>query len=166
MVKALRSWPTQIHGGFFILLSFALLIIPLQWLFGWLFSAAFHEMGHIIAIICNGHRINGVEIGWRGAKIHTDLLGNAEWVCAIAGPLFGFVLVLSVWCFPRLAICAFLQTVVNLMPIMPLDGGRTIKSLIAIFVNEDVAVRITNVIGVVALVVLVVCLAIFLASYM
>ena len=166
MVRTVQLCPIQIRGGFYILLSFALLIIPLQWLLAWLFAATFHEMGHVTAIISTGHRINSVEIGWRGAKIHTDLLGNREWVCAIAGPLFGLMLVLLVMLFPRLAVCAFLQTVVNLMPIMPLDGARTIKSSLAIFVKDEMADQITNLISVVVSVALVVCMAVLLVTYM
>ena len=149
MIKFLRSLNVQICCGFYIFLALALLTIPLRCIVAWLIYAIFHEVGHIVAIITRGHQIEKIEIGWNGAKICTNELGHDECICAIAGPAFGLLLVLLISCFPWVGICAAAQSVINIIPVLPLDGGRVLKSLLSRFMSEAKANKVTNLVGVV-----------------
>lgn len=165
MTKLLRSLNMQIHSGFYIFLALALLVIPLRCLTAWIFSAVFHEAGHIVAIICSGHRIEKIEVGWNGAKICTNVLGRDEWICALAGPTFGLMLVPLISYFPWLGICAVTQSVINLMPVLPLDGGRVLKSLLSHFMSEAKAINVTKLVGIVFIGVFLCVLGRFIAAH-
>lgn len=105
-----------------------LLTLPLKWLIAAVFAAAFHELCHIILIWFCGGQIWEIRIGIGGAVIETEpLSGGKELVCALAGPV-GSLLLLSLfrW-FPRIALCAGVQGLFNLLPLFPLDGGRVLR---------------------------------------
>lgn len=120
-----------------VYLSLILLAIPLRWVFAWVFAAGFHELLHVIALWLYGIKIEHIEIGLYGAKIQTlDLAPDQMVICALAGPLGG-VLLLSLWrYFPRLALCALAQTLFNLVPILPLDGGQALQGLLRLILPE------------------------------
>lgn len=134
----------QLDGGFYILLAVTLLVIPLPWLLAWLSAAALHEAGHTAAIVCCGHTIVKIKVGWRGAKILTDHLGKHEWFCAAAGPMTGILLLLLIHVTPRLSVCGAMQSAINLLPIYPLDGGRVLKGLLQLAVGEAKAEKIAG----------------------
>lgn len=146
----------QIKSGFFIFLAFAFAFVPFEWLSSWILAAATHEMGHIISIRARGHRIHGLVISLSGARILTDDLGTDEWYCALAGPVFGLLLGLTIRIFPRLGICATFQTCVNLLPIYPMDGGRVVRSVICNIWTEEQANRVSKIVTCIVTLILIV----------
>lgn len=54
-----------------------------------------------------------------------------EVLCALAGPLGGFLLLFLLHSAPRIALCAFVQSVCNLIPVYPLDGGRALYGFLS-----------------------------------
>lgn len=130
-----------------ILCAILLLMIPLPWMMAWFLSAAFHELCHCIAVwICGGH-IERIQIGLFGAEIQSCIENNWQSAfCSLAGPMGGLFLLLFADTFPRLAICALIQTVYNLLPVCPLDGGRMIRSFLSAFCSDQIVNNICQII--------------------
>ncbi len=118
------------------------------WLFGWWFGLGFvlllfvHEMGHAIQL-----RREGVKAGW---PIFIPLLGayigmkempkdaGAEARVGLAGPVLGTIgclVPLALYAitgsdiFRALAFIGFFLNLFNLVPILPLDGGRAMAAV-------------------------------------
>ena len=53
-----------------------------------------------------------------------------EAICALAGPLGSFSLLLISEYFPEAAVCGLIQGAYNLIPVYPLDGGRLMRCLL------------------------------------
>ena len=149
----------HIKSGFFVLMAFAFALIPFEWLSSWILATAIHELGHITSIRVRGHRIHGLDISLSGARILTDDLGRDEWFCALAGPVFGLLLGLTIRNFPRLGICAIFQTCVNLLPIYPMDGGRVIRSVLCNIWTEEQANRILKILACIVTLILIVLIS-------
>ena len=115
----------------YVYLTLLFLIIPARWVFSWMIAIVFHEMCHILAVrACNGSIYN-IQVGVGGAEIQCELLSKScELFALLCGPIGGLILVcLGKWC-PRIALCSFLLSVYNLLPLLPLDGGRVIRILL------------------------------------
>jgi Zn-dependent protease len=123
-------------------------IVAYQLIFGWAFSVGFvllllvHEMGHVIQL-----RREGIEasapmfIPFLGAVISAKSLGKdaaAEARVGLAGPVLGTIATLvplGIWLatgndlWRALAYIGFLINLFNLIPVVPLDGGRAMAAL-------------------------------------
>jgi len=118
----------QISSAACVFLALAVLLLPLQWVFAAMTAAIFHELCHLAALRICGERICKLQVGGNGAIIDTFSLSQGkELFCALAGPLGGLLLLFFVHRIPRIAICAAFQSVYNLLPVYPLDGGRAIR---------------------------------------
>lgn len=132
----------NITPGGLILGALLLLVIPLQWFISALLAAAFHEFCHYVAVsICRGH-VYVLHISHSGAKMESSPLSpGQELFCALAGPAGSFFLLIFFRSFPRLALCALIQGIFNLLPLYPLDGGRAFRCAIRIFREKFLAKR-------------------------
>ena len=121
----------KIDPRFYVLLAALIFLLPLKWLAAWCVAACLHELFHFAVVkLCRGKiRIFSLNLG--GADMEcTDLSDKAYLFSVLAGPLGGFVLVLLGRWFPRLAICSWLLSVYNLLPILPLDGGQAFRIML------------------------------------
>ena len=118
----------------YIMLPAALLVLPIPWALGWCIAVFVHELGHYIALRLCRVPICLIEITPFGICMHTGQMSGGETLlCALAGPLFGLLLLGLSSYMPYTALCAFLQSLFNLLPIYPMDGGRALRASLGIF---------------------------------
>ena len=123
-------------------------IAAYAWIWGWAFAVGFvlllllHEIGHVIQL-----RREGVEasapmfIPFLGAVIAARSMGDdaaAEARVGLAGPILGSIaslVPLVIWqatgeeFWQALAYVGFFLNLLNLLPVLPLDGGRAMAAL-------------------------------------
>ena len=143
-----RKIPVSASPQACVYCALLLLAIPLQWLLAWLIAAAVHELFHCIALLLCGNCIHSFQIGFCGAKIESSPLTPLQHiVCALAGPAGGLLLlIISKYC-PTVTLCALVQSTVNLLPVIPLDGGQALYGFICMFVTPNTANRICSVVS-------------------
>lgn len=117
-------------------------------LWGWPFAAGFvvllfvHEMGHVIALRREGLKASApMFIPFLGAVIAARSLGRnalAEARVGLAGPLLGSIAsaaCIFIWhatgndLWRALAFTGFFLNLFNLLPVVPLDGGRAMAAM-------------------------------------
>ena len=115
----------------FLFAALLLLLLPMNWLLSAIFAAAFHELCHILAIILMKGRIRKIHVRWNGCEIETDRVGELQqFISILVGPLGSLSLVLLCRQMPRITVCGFIQGIYNLLPLMPLDGGRLLRIIL------------------------------------
>jgi Zn-dependent protease len=123
-------------------------IAAYAWAFGWPFAVGFvllifiHEMGHVIQLRREGVEASApIFIPFLGAVIAAKSLGDdaaAEARVGLAGPILGTIGTLiplaiylatgsDLW--QALAYVGFFLNLINLLPVLPLDGGRAMAVL-------------------------------------
>ena len=123
-------------------------IVAYQLIFGWLFSIGFvlllllHELGHVFQLRREGVKASApMFIPFLGAVISAKSMGDdagAEARVGLAGPILGSIATLvplGIWLvtgshfWQALAFIGFFLNLFNLLPILPLDGGRAMAAL-------------------------------------
>jgi Zn-dependent protease len=117
-------------------------------IWGWSFAAGFiallfvHEMGHVIALRREGIKASGpMFIPFLGAVVAARSLGDnalAEARVGLAGPILGSIgsaACILIWhatgndLWRALAYTGFFLNLFNLLPVVPLDGGRAMAAM-------------------------------------
>ena len=126
----------RVDGGAWIVLGIGVLILPLRFLLGVLLAATVHELGHLAAMYFLRVTVEGIVIHPFGARIQAGPMEpGTEILCALAGPLAGALTIFAWKWFPELALAGLVQTIFNLIPIYPLDGGRVARNICCKFVD-------------------------------
>ncbi len=128
-----------ISSGCCVMLAWMILVLPIPWIMPAAAAAYFHEMCHYYAIlICTGSA-SAVGLYSFAARMELPQMSRGkELICALAGPVGGLCLwFLSPW-FPRLALCALVQSLYNLLPVYPLDGGRALRCLLELLISPAI----------------------------
>ena len=129
-----------ISSGYCFALAVMILLLPPKWIMSAMIAALIHELCHYLAILACSGKTAGVGLYSFSARMALPEMGRGkELLCALAGPFGGLVLwFLAPW-FPRLALCAAVQSLYNLMPVYPLDGGRALRCVLHIFLPPSAA---------------------------
>ena len=115
---------------------------------------AVHELAHIIALRSFGLKVNSVRVELTGLCI--DYCGFAEPLAhaaaAFAGPTGGFIYAYAASLIARETGCAWMElsagislllSIFNLLPVLPLDGGRILLGLMTMLLGAQAGERIT-----------------------
>lgn len=130
----------SISGGFCFGLAAFLLLVPLQWSTACILAALFHELCHYWAICLLAGKRTSIRLFSYAAHMPLPEMGaGREVLCALAGPAGGFLLLFTARWFPQFAICGAIQSVYNLLPIYPLDGGRALRCGLGILLPPKAA---------------------------
>jgi Zn-dependent protease len=118
------------------------------WIWGWRFAVGFvlllfvHELGHVLELRRQGIPASApLFIPFLGAVVGMKQMPHDAWKeaqVALAGPILGSLGAVGVWAAGEaldsdlliaLAFTGFLLNLFNLLPIVPLDGGRAVAAV-------------------------------------
>ncbi len=159
----------KLFGGRFLL---NVLFIPIGifmcYLMGFSGFSAFlmtlfaHESAHAIAARAVGLRVAQMEVLPFGcaAKIESFgfLSGGKEIAVAVAGPFINIIIAAAIWVYTdtkptgdftvALLQSNLLLATINLLPALPLDGGRIVSVILSLAMRRSIAIKITGFLGV------------------
>lgn len=126
----------------------------ISWMLIVFISVLVHELGHALASRAFGYRPT-ITLAWLGGHTHPNAPGPIPWsrdvLLTLAGPLFGLLLGLACWVvaaalerphpvlgyFLRAGYIAnFFWAALNMVPVLPLDGGR-ISTVLAMRISRE-----------------------------
>lgn len=128
----------QIHFSVFFVGALLLLILPFDWIAAVVIAAFFHELCHILTLYALNGRILHISFQPTGCLMEAGRI--VEWkqfVSILAGPIGSISLLLLRHTAPQIAICGLIQGLYNLIPALPLDGGRLLTLLVYRFCPEQ-----------------------------
>lgn len=117
-----------------------------------------HELAHTIIGIIQGFKLEKIEIMPYGLSIKFYYFNDANYkkkiITYLAGPVLNFILALVFFCIrtnERLVVyCFFINVILgiaNLLPILPLDGGKILKEILKIKYDYKKSYVLINKIG-------------------
>lgn len=139
----------EVSPGFLLLLGMLFWLDEGIGLLPWgLLACLLHEAGHIAMAAILGGQVEGISLSVVGAElcIHYGIPLNygQESLVALAGPavnlLSGVLLIVLDW--QLTAALSLAVGIFNLLPILPLDGGRVVYGLLANRLDSDWAERL------------------------
>ena len=171
----------QIIGKFqfIVLILIFCLINQVELYISFIIFAIIHEMGHLLIGILIGKKIEKIRVMPLGVSITFKILvedynkkiikGNINNIknllVAIAGPFVNFAIAIILYNLSSLNILSFKYTEIiiyinlligffNLIPIYPLDGGRIVKEILCITSGKRAALKLTNIISNISIIML------------
>ena len=137
-------------GAFWLIAGALLLAASLRLLFWFFVASVIHELGHWAMVRALGGRVGWFCLTGTGAVLEPQRERMfsywEECLVALAGPMASFLLAMAagVWAKHSGGGDAYLLTGVslalglfNLLPMGPLDGGRTLRSILAWLLGPD-----------------------------
>ena len=149
--------------SFLLVTVFLLLAARKSWLLLFWIAAVLHELGHLLALYLLGGRVNRFCFRLSGGELQYDgkhLSYGQEVLLTLAGPAVNLLFAwLSGWAAALLqqpllyqfSGCHLVLAVFNLIPALPLDGGRVLQTLLELYfplVGERLTVLVSLLIGV------------------
>lgn len=165
-----RRFSLEVRPGAVVLLSGLYFLLPLRWCARLALTVTVHELGHVAALILCGAQVCGLRMEGCGLVLRcTPPEGALRTVtAALAGPAAGAGLfcILRGLGYIACAELSLLFSCVNLLPVLPLDGGRALYAALSALAGERAAERTLDVLGLVLPVMLMVLgLALFARGF-
>ena len=138
-----RRFSFEVRPGAVVLLAGLYFLLPLRWRVRLALTVTVHELGHVC-----GLRMEGCGLVLRCTPPEGALRTVAA---ALAGPAAGAGLfcILRGLGYIACAELSLLFSCVNLLPVLPLDGGRALYAALAALAGERAAERTLDVLGLV-----------------
>lgn len=135
----------EVSPAFVALLCAYFYFDPAKTFFPFLLAVTLHEAGHLLALRGMHAQVHKVSFQLTGAVIHTQPLRYPqELLAAAAGPTVNLLCTLFfLHKNPAFALVNLLLLLFNLLPLYPLDGGRIVRALVHMLLN-DTAARIVE----------------------
>ena len=174
MLKTFRlgtflGFPVDIKPSFLVLLGIVLIgygglggVAMMLLVFS---SVVLHELGHAVAARRAGVKVAGIDLGFLGGAAKLQSMpknAHDEVVIAAAGPAVSIALgvlgvglgwISHVWLFSWLGWANFVIAAFNLIPALPMDGGRILRALLTRKMDyvkaTDTAVTVARVVAIV-----------------
>ena len=148
-----RRFSLEVRPGAVVLLSGLYFLLPLRWCARLALTVTVHELGHVTALILCGAQVCGLRMEGCGLVLRcTPTEGALRTVtAALAGPAAGAGLfcILRGLGYIACAELSLLFSCVNLLPVLPLDGGRALYAALSALAGERAAERTLDVLGLV-----------------
>jgi len=163
-MKLFQLGQTQVklHPGLLVVFIVAAILGMLSEIFQAILALTLHEVFHAIVAHAMGYRVDTVEFmpyGGVARLIGQSMSNKADFFIALAGPLCNLIVaggvMLAVSFFPAAAgplryflLINLSLACFNLLPALPLDGGRMFRAILANFLRHRTATLITGWLGV------------------
>lgn len=128
----------SVSPGFLLLIAMLFYLDEGIGILPWgILAALLHELGHILAARISGGRVDAITFNITGAELRLSYAGGLSYgrenMIALAGPAANLLAGVPALCFGGylFAITSFGLGLFNLVPILPLDGGRVLSNLIS-----------------------------------
>ena len=148
-----RRFSLELRPGAVVLLAGLYFLLPLRWCARLALTVTVHELGHVAALILCGAQVCGLRMEGCGLVLRcTPTEGALRTVtAALAGPAAGAGLfcILRGLGYPEGADLSLLYACANLLPVLPLDGGRALEAVVAALAGARAAERLLDVLGLV-----------------
>ena len=148
-----RRFSLEVRPGAVVLLSGLYFLLPLRWCARLALTVTVHELGHFAALILCGAQVCGLRMEGCGLVLRcTPTEGALRTVtAALAGPAAGAGLfcILRGLGYIACAELSLLFSCVNLLPVLPLDGGRALHAAVTALAGERAAERQLDALGLV-----------------
>jgi len=140
----LKIGNVEITGGFLLLAAWLVywdqqFLMPLS-----VAACLLHEFGHYFALKCCGLQISKLKITAVGAAMTLEPAPNyvQEMLIALSGPGINLLLAVLLSRMGQLPLFSGLNLILgclNLLPVMPLDGGRCLQGILSLLCPADTA---------------------------
>lgn len=148
-----RRFSLEVRPGAVVLLAGLYFLLPLRWCVRLALTVTAHELGHVAALILCGAEVCGLRMEGCGLVLRcTPPEGVLRTVAAaLAGPAAGAGLfcILRGLGYIACAELSLLFSCVNLLPVLPLDGGRALYAALSALAGERAAERTLDALGLV-----------------
>lgn len=148
----LKIGKIKMSGGFLFLAALFFYLDDQWMLVKVLMACLFHEFGHWAAICWMGGRVQELSLTAVGAELRLDrqrqMSYGGEIISTLAGP--GVNLLLAVVCAAEMPVFSGINLMLglfNLLPVMPLDGGRLFYIFLTALWTEDCAERVSRILS-------------------
>lgn len=146
-----RRISVTISGGAVLLTGVLYFLLKPAELAALLGAAAVHELGHLAALALLGAEVQTISMEACGLNIHCSALDGlfAQCFAALAGPAsgVGLFLILRGAGYPFAAELSLMLSLINLLPVLPLDGGRALQAVLECVFGDYTAYRVLEVLG-------------------